>query len=449
MKGRDCGGERESGAEHVAEPFTGARRALRCLHVDSARGFSGGQRQVLNLALGLRQRGHSVALVCPEGSALRRRADAEGLECFRARMAHPLDLASAARLAGLVRNWRPDIVHLHTATAHSIGCWASVILRLQAGVRAGREGPAELYPATREPEEVARRARHSGDAGRPPWVPAFVAAKRTDFSPRPGRLTQLRYSRLVDRVTAVSGAARQALIQAGIPPHKIEVIYSSVDCDHFRPDCAPDLRRQLGIPIDALVVGVVGHLTPRKGQRFLLQAAPAILERIPRACFLFCGEGESRQRLEQMAAALGASERVRFLGFMSDVRPVLQSLDVFVLPSEREALGVALLEAMAMGKPVVASCVGGIAEAVQHQQTGLLVPPADVEALSEALVTLLLDPAMRKRMGEQARLRAQGMFCLPAMVERTEELYLQILLSRAPPASGPHLPGHSRGPLAA
>jgi glycosyltransferase involved in cell wall biosynthesis len=323
-------------------------------------------------------------------------------------MAHPVDLASAARLAGLIRGWQPDTVHLHTATAHSVGCLASALLRLES----------LFHMDTRS-------------------QPSFIASKRTDFSPRRGWLAQLRYSRLVDRVTAVSGSARQALVQSGIPSHMIEVIYSSVDCDHFCPGCAPDLRRQLGIPIEALVVGVVGHLTPRKGQHFLLRAAPAILERVPRACFLFCGEGQFRQRLEQMAAALGVSEQVRFLGFMPDVRPALQSLDVFVLPSEREALGVALLEAMAMGKPVVGSRVGGIAEAVEHGKSGLLVPPGDVEALAGAVLALLLDGNLRERIGQAARQRALSMFSMPVMVQKTERLYLELISDRTAPAVRP------------
>jgi glycosyltransferase involved in cell wall biosynthesis len=334
-------------------------------------------------------------------------------------MAHPLDLASAARLARLARNWQADIVHLHTATAHSVGCLASALLRLEGVFRIG-----------------TRRC------------PILIAAKRTDFSPRPGWLTQLRYSRLVDRVTAVSAAARQALIQAGIPPHKIQVIYSSVDCDQFRPGCAPDLRKQLGIPVDAHVVGVVGHLTPRKGQHFLLQATPTVLARIPHTYFLFCGEGEFRQRLEQIAAALGVSKHVRFLGFLHDVRPVLRTLDVFVLPSLREALGVAILEAMAMGKPIVASRVGGITEAVEHERTGLLVPPGNAEALSQSLVRLLRAPAVREAMGHQARLRARTAFSLQLMVEETEELYLEALSERRGTSKAERATGPIRGQCA-
>jgi glycosyltransferase involved in cell wall biosynthesis len=282
-----------------------------------------------------------------------------------------------------------------------VGCIASLALRLDGAVRLRRKN-----------------------------LPALIVTKRTDFSPRRGRLTKLRYARLVDRVTAVSGAARLALIEAGIPPEKIEVIYSSVDCDHFRPAAAADLRTQPNIPREALVVGTVGHLTPRKGQHLLLEAAPSILQKVPQAYFLFCGEGNFRPRLEEMAARLGVSERVQFLGFMSDVRPVLQTLDVFVLASLREGLGVALLEAMAMGKPVVASNAGGIAEAVRPGKTGVLVPPGDVKALSEAVAALLLDAPAREKMGEAARLRAQSIFSLPVMVERTEKLYLDILSAR-------------------
>ena len=144
------------------------------------------------------------------------------------------------------------------------------------------------------------------------------------------------------------------------------------------------------------------------------------------------GEGADRESLERISRRLGLADRVRFLGRRTDSPDLLAACDVFVLPSRREGLGVASLEAMAAARPVVASRVGGLAEAVVHERTGLLVPPGDPRALGEALIRLLRDDALRERLGAAGPDRIAEGFAAEQMIEAYEKLYLEVLAEENP-----------------
>jgi len=171
------------------------------------------------------------------------------------------------------------------------------------------------------------------------------------------------------------------------------------------------------------VIGTVSVLRGKKGHRFLLEAAARLRQEYPGLKVIVVGDGPGRDGLWREAKALELERTVSFLGFRQDIPRILATFDVFVFPSLEEALGAAILEAMAAGKAVVASRVGGIPEAVVDRETGLLVPPADSGALAEAVRKLLQDPDLRRRMGEQGRLRVEEQFSLNRMLDRTAALY--------------------------
>jgi len=364
-----------------------ARRALRTVHVDTVAGWGGGQVQALMLARGLAERGHGAVLVCQPHSTLAERAAAAEIPVVPLRVRHSADPLALLALLRLFRRLAPDVVHLHTATAHTLGA-----------------------PA-------ARRAR----------VPAVVASRRTAFPPNRSRLNRLRYTRWVDRVVAVSGGARDALLQAGVPAGQVTVIHSAVDCRECRPADRSRARLELGLPQRVPIVGAVGRLAPDKGHHLLLEAAGRISETYRDVLFLICGDGAQAAALRRQAHDAGLGDRVHFLGHLDDVRPVLAALDVFVLPSLQEGLGVALLEAMAMARPAVASRVGGIPDALEHDVTGLLAPPGDAQALADAILSLLANPDSRSRMAAAARARVMAHFTPEAMVAHTEALYFGLL----------------------
>ncbi len=174
------------------------------------------------------------------------------------------------------------------------------------------------------------------------------------------------------------------------------------------------------------VVGAVGRLTPVKGHQHLLQAAPEVLRRHPAACFLLVGGGELRSALEAQARALGLGDRVVFAGHRDDVPSLIAAMDVFTLPSLNEGMGRVLVMAMALGKPIVASSVGGVPELIGRGEAGILVPPSDPAALAEAICQLLENPARARALGEAGRRRAPR-YSADAMIAALAKLYQEVM----------------------
>jgi glycosyltransferase involved in cell wall biosynthesis len=209
-------------------------------------------------------------------------------------------------------------------------------------------------------------------------------------------------------------------------PERFRVIHSGVDFAPFDADPTgrEQVRIELGIPDDALVVGTLGRLAAVKGQVDLVTAFAA-LDR-PRAWLLLVGDGEERPSLEAQARFLGLTERVVFAGWRQDVHRVLRAMDLFALPSLNEGMGKALVEAMYAGLPVVAAAVGGIPELVEPGRTGLLVRPRAPAELAAALASLATDPAARERLGREARLHAAG-YSVTRMVSAIEKVYEELI----------------------
>jgi len=211
-----------------------------------------------------------------------------------------------------------------------------------------------------------------------------------------------------------------------LPAGRGHVVHNGVDLVPFerRPDPA-EARVRMGLPAGAPVAGVVGRLEARKGHRFFLEAMRRVVDRLPEAMGLIVGEGKEKETLLAQRDALGLHDAVRIVGYWPDLAEALAALDVFVLPSLMEGHPLAILEAMAAGKPVVATDVGGNAEAVEPDATGLLVPPADPEALAGAIVSLLDEPERASQLGAAGRRSLDRRFSLGAAVRANEEVYLR------------------------
>jgi glycosyltransferase involved in cell wall biosynthesis len=232
------------------------------------------------------------------------------------------------------------------------------------------------------------------------------------------------------RTLAVSEAVREACVRnRGIPPGTVVVLPNAVDLEDFSPrprEAAEGAAVRLGVPADAPVVGVVARLRKEKGIDTLLDAMPRVLEACPAAWLVLVGDGPQRGALEAQARRLGVAGRVVFAGYQERVPEVMAAFAVKVLPSPVEPFGNVILEAMAMGKPVVASDAGGAREILEQGRTGLLVPPSDPAALADAIVGLLRDPAARRRIGAAA-LEASRAYGLDAYVERLSAIYEEVL----------------------
>ena len=236
-------------------------------------------------------------------------------------------------------------------------------------------------------------------------------------------------ARFTDLSLAVSQGVKDYLVQEiGLVPEKIRVVANGVDIaaiDAARP--GDEMRRELGLPADAPVIGLVGRLDHwGKGHKELFAAMARLTARYPVQA-LIVGGGRREAEIKQAAIDLGLADAVHFLGSRRDVPDLLHAMDIFVLPSYSEGLSLALMEAMAAGLAVVASAVGGNPELVADAETGLLIPPKDAEALAVALERLLADPTEAKAMGEKARQRVEENYSLDRLGREINEIYGELV----------------------
>jgi glycosyltransferase involved in cell wall biosynthesis len=234
--------------------------------------------------------------------------------------------------------------------------------------------------------------------------------------------------RKFDKVIVVSDLVAEILRQSGVAKEKVELIPNGVDLDRFR-NAVPKLRSELNLG-NSPVVGFVGRLVTDKGGALLIQAAKEVLAVHPTAKFVLVGEGSARQEWKALAAELGIGNRVTFAGARDDMPEVYASLDVAVLPSLVEALPMCLLEAMAAGKPVIATRVGAVPNVVIDEQTGLLLEPGDVNALAAAIAKLLSDRELANRLAENGREHVARNYSARAMASAYIEKYAEVLASR-------------------
>jgi glycosyltransferase involved in cell wall biosynthesis len=235
-------------------------------------------------------------------------------------------------------------------------------------------------------------------------------------------------AKVTTKIVSVSSAVRDAHIaHEQLDPDKCAVIYNGIDrwdwSDTARREFEDDFRRRCGIPADAPLCIVVGRLEPPKGHDTLLQAVPFILKHLPDARFLLVGDGSLQATLEAQADRLGIRDAIVMLGARTDVRQLLSISDVAINPSHREGFSIAVLEAMAAGLPVVATDVGGNAEAVVSGESGIVVPPGEPEQLAEAVCAILDDRTYAARLGAMASRRFNEHFTLDQMIGSHELLY--------------------------
>ncbi len=228
-------------------------------------------------------------------------------------------------------------------------------------------------------------------------------------------------------VIVVSSALKDELSKIfRIPPEKIVVIYNGIEITKFDDNFdSLQTKRKIGLKLDTLVIGNVANLNPPKGHKYLLEAMPIVLHEIQNTKLIIIGDGALRSELENQTEKLRISENVIFLGRRNDIPELLSIMDVFVMPSitSGETFCIAAAEAMAMGKPVVASRIGGLPEVVADTKTGFLVPPKNPAALAAAIIKLLKDRKLALDMGQAGKKRVGQEFTLDKMVKRTEQLY--------------------------
>jgi glycosyltransferase involved in cell wall biosynthesis len=304
----------------------------------------------------------------------------------------PSTVLSVIKLARLMRRAHADIVHNYLLRANVLGAMA------------------------------ARLAR----------VPIVLSSKRGCHERRGFELAGARISnRLADRVTANAEAVREFVHEnEGCPKEKMVVIPSGVDTDRFQPLAPGNYKARLGLDPEGPVIGIVTRMRVRKGVEEFLQAMTAVRERFPRAQAVIVGEVSLDDDLQRLVASNGLAGSLHLLGRRSDIPEVLAAFDLFVLSSHDEGMSNAILEAMAMELPVVATDVGGTGEVVRHGASGLLVPPKRPEPLAAAICEVLSNGGRARDMGELGRQIVVERFSARAMVRQMERLYGELLRER-------------------
>lgn len=355
------------------------------MHLESGRHLYGGAEQVRYLIQGLEAEGIENLLVCPRDSEIA--AAAPAARVIELPMGGDLDVLLPARLKAAIRTHRPAILHVHSRRgADAAGGWSA--------------------RSTGVPAVLTRRVDNRELA---PWA-------RLKYSP-------------YRAVVAISSAVEDELLNhVGLDAARVFKIPSAVDSKRYRPASAHDqLAATLGLPPRALIIGVVAQLIPRKGHALLFECLPELLSRYPDAHVLCFGRGPLKETLLRRLVDLELDTRVHLMGFRNDLPDLLPGLDLLVHPAEREGLGVAVLEAMSAGVPVVASTAGGLTDLIDHEIHGLTFEPGDQHGLTEAMGRLLSDAELRTQFGVAGRERAQADFSVERMSKQYLEIYNRIL----------------------
>lgn len=239
-------------------------------------------------------------------------------------------------------------------------------------------------------------------------------------------------SRFADWAVANSGAGREYLIERGIKPSRTKVIYNGINNSHLTCDseAVAQVRQRLGVPTGGRVVGMVARMFSAKRHDIFLQAAAMVNRVVPDTRFVLLGDGALRSHLEKLSQELGLASKAIFFGEQRDVVPYLSTFDIFVLSSDTEGLSLSICEAMALGKPVVATDVGGNRELVEEGKTGFLVSPGNPEALSEAIIRLIRDPDIAQSMGQRGKEKIAKQLSLERYLDEYQSLYEETLMRK-------------------
>lgn len=360
--------------------MSGAKRPLRILQVISSAAQSGAERHCVDLCRHLKAAGHSVWAAVPAHSWLQKEVESQEIPTLGCRFKRLGGLAAAAEVQSLIRKEGIDLVHSHLTRA-----------TLQAALSTRLSSSAHVATVHIQSADVAYRltARKGG------------------------------------RVIAVSEFIKKTLVAGGVKDCFVRVVYNGSDFGQDDPQTEGILRQKLGLPDEVFLLGVVGRIARDKGQDLALEALVLLMDRFPKLHLALIGrtaESEFEAILKSRATLKGLAKRVHFIGSQNRLVPIVDSLDLLLVPSVTESFGLAALEAMLRGKAVVAAQVGGLPEVVQHEVTGLVLV-RDPMVWADAIASLLECPEKLEAMGLKGRALAKERFSAEKMITSLESVY--------------------------
>ncbi|PJZ69820.1 glycosyl transferase [Leptospira perolatii] len=357
------------------------------LHIDTETGWRGGERQLLLLAEGLKKKKIRQLIACKPGSAIEQKAISAGLDTIAIPLKSELDWGSIRTIRTLVQKNGIRLIHAHTAKAHSIAWMAKAKL---------------------------------------PNV-KLIVSRRVDFGIRKNLFSKWKYtSNRVDLFLAVSKKIREILIRDGVDPAKVITVYSGIDLGATkRISDTNHLRKEFKIGKNEVVIGNIAALVDHKDQRTLIRSI-SLLDADLKYKLLIVGEGNLRGQLENLVKEKGLQEKVIFTGFRKDVPELLSLIDIFTLTSKEEGLGTAVLDAMAVGLPIVATKGGGISEMLAEGEGAFLSEIGDFRSLSESFTKLIGAIKLRKSMGTFNK-ESVKKFSIKNTLNKTELVYFSLI----------------------
>lgn len=371
---------------------------MRITHIFKATGLSGAEAHILTLSRALKTEGFECRLLVLTDPArpphtLFEAAEAQSIPYVSVPFNNDLDLSALPKLVDQIVLGEAQLVHTHMIHGDLYGTLAA-----------------------RWAKRTVVQSRHNHDQFRR-QLPVKLL---TQFCAAPAKTVIAISQSLADFTRDVEG----------IPGEKIVCIHYGLDPETVTSVAQPGhVRAELNLADDVPLVAAVGRLTEQKGWRYLIEAFKQIQAKVPKAHLVFAGDGPARAELETQAAGLG--QAAHFLGWRTDAYNLMADCDVLAVPSLWEGFGLVTLEAMALGKPIVASQVSALPEIVMDGQTGLLVPPAKAEPLAAALTRLLSNPNQAREMGQRGRARLEKEFTVQRMARRHVQVYTEAA-SRVP-----------------
>ena len=363
---------------------------------ESSTAVGGQELAVLLHAEGLLKRGHKLRLILEPHSPIARMAIDKQLPVTLMTMRKSQYPQAIVSLRALIAAHRPAIVQVNSSRDSWIG---AIAVRLVS------------------PRPKLLRIRH-------------ISAPLNQ-----NVMTRLLYRRLLDMVVVTGGekTKRELVERDGLAPDRVAAFPIGLDVGYFRPATPDhDLRVEFGLPKGHLLVGLISYLRSYKGHEYFVEAARMLAARRGDVTFVIVGEGPEEAAIRSRIEQLGLSGRIRMLGFREDLLNVFRSFDLFAIPSvEGDTIPQVLMQALAIGLPVVSTTVGSIPDVVIDGETGFVVPPRDAAALAERMATLLDDGALRSRLGLQGRSMVERCYSLERMLDRMEGVYDRLIHASA------------------
>ncbi len=364
-------------------------KRLSILHTEASKGWGGQEIRILQEAVRFAESGYRVSIACQKDSLIAKNAATSGLPVYIVSMRFPLDPMAITEFLHIIKKEKIDVIHTHS----SKDSW-------NAGI-AGRISGVPIV-----------RSRHLSTPVGNRWFTTFV------------------YRYLCDAIITSGTQIKEALINNNsLDPAKIYSIAAGVDTERYNTNVSGDrIRDELSLMESMPVVGVVAILRSWKGHKYLIEAVPKVVSVYPDAKFLIVGDGPKWDDLKKQVHDLGIDRNVNMTNFRNDIPEIIAALDMLVLPSiASEATSQVIPQALAMGKPVIATNVGGLPEIIDDGVTGLLIPPRDHEAISNAVIWMTQHREETYKMAMEGRKKILENYTFKKMVEQTDDIYHCVL----------------------